>query len=223
MTNDRSHPSGRKFVAYFRVSTERQGQSGLGIEAQRDAVAAFVDREDGHVVAQFVEVESGKRRDRPELEAALIACRKAKATLLIAKLDRLARSVHFISGLMEAGVEFVAVDNPHANRLMLHLLAAFAEHEREMISTRTKAALAAARARGVVLGSNGRILAILYREEAQRRAQGLKPIIQALRASGVQTLGGLAASLNARGVRGPRGGAWHATSVRRVLDRLYSV
>lgn len=218
MTNDRAH--GRRYVAYFRVSTERQGQSGLGIEAQREAVAAYVSREAGQVVADFVEVESGKRRDRPELEAALVACRKTKATLLIAKLDRLARSVHFISGLMEAGVEFVAVDNPHANRLMLHLLAAFAEHEREMISTRTKAALAAARARGVVLGKNGHCLAARARREACERAKRVEPAIIEMRAAGVHTLEGIASELNARGIQGQRGGNWHATSVRRVLRRL---
>lgn len=220
MTNDR--PTVPTFVAYFRVSTERQGQSGLGLEAQRQSVTTFVSQAGGQVISDFVEIESGKRRDRPELIAALALCRKTKATLLIAKLDRLARSVHFISGLMEAGVDFVAVDNPHANRLMLHLLAAFAEHEREMISLRTKSALAAARARGVTLGKNGQVLAARFRAEANDRAQCMAPIINELRAAGVETLQGLAAGLNSRGICGHNGGAWHPTSVRRLLVRMNS-
>jgi DNA invertase Pin-like site-specific DNA recombinase len=138
------------FVAYYRVSTDRQGQSGLGLDAQRAAVAGFVGARE--LIAEFTEVESGKRADRPQLAAALELCRRQRAMLVIAKLDRLARNVAFIANLMESGVEFTAVDMPYANRLTLHILAAVAEHEREMISARTKAALAAARARGVRLG-----------------------------------------------------------------------
>src|ERR1700686_4598530 len=115
------------FVAYYRVSTERQGRSGLGLDAQREAVVRHVTGHNGELIADFCEIESGKRSDRPQLAAAIGAAKKAKATLIIAKLDRLARNVHFISGLMESGVDFVAADNPHANRLMVHLLAAFAE------------------------------------------------------------------------------------------------
>ena len=140
------------FVAYYRVSTVRQGQSGLGLDAQRASVAAFVAGR-GELVGEFVEVESGRKDDRPQLAAALDLCRRRRAVLVIAKLDRLARSVAFISNLMEGGAEFVACDMPEANRLTLHILAAVAEHEREMISTRTKAALAAAKARGVRLGN----------------------------------------------------------------------
>jgi DNA invertase Pin-like site-specific DNA recombinase len=138
----------RNFVAYYRVSTDRQGRSGLGLEAQSEAVRQHLSRESGNLLAEYIEVESGKRSDRPQLAAALVVVKKAKATLIIAKLDRLARNVHFISGLIESAVDFVAADNPHANRLMVHMLAAFAEHEREQISTRTKDALAAAKARG---------------------------------------------------------------------------
>ena len=133
------------FVAYYRVSTDRQGQSGLGLEAQRAAVAGFVGARE--LVAEFTEVESGKRNDRPQLAAALDLCRQKRAMLVIAKLDRLARNIAFIANLMESGVEFTAVDMPYANKLTLHILAAVAEHEREMISARTKAALAAAKAR----------------------------------------------------------------------------
>lgn len=139
-------------IAYYRVSTDRQGKSGLGLEAQANAVSQFAQQEGYSVVSTFTEIESGKKNQRPELLAALAQCRKEKATLIIAKLDRLGRNVAFTSNLMESRVEFKAVDNPHANRLMVHLLAAFAEHEREQISTRTKDALGAVKRRGVQLG-----------------------------------------------------------------------
>jgi DNA invertase Pin-like site-specific DNA recombinase len=150
--------SATNFVSYTRVSTTEQGQSGLGLEAQRQAVGEYLARESGHLLCEFVEVESGTRNDRSQLAAAIELCKRYKATLLIAKLDRLARNVAFISALMESRLDFVAVDNPHANKLMIHLLAAFAEHERDQISVRTKAALAAAKARGAVLGRHGREL-----------------------------------------------------------------
>ena len=122
-----------KFVAYYRVSTDKQGASGLGLEAQQQAIMSYLNGGDWELITEFTEVESGKNNQRPELHNALTVCMKEKATLVIAKLDRLGRNVHFISGLMESGVDFVAVDNPHATRLLLHLLAAFAEHEREQI------------------------------------------------------------------------------------------
>ena len=141
-------PSHRgRFVAYHRVSTERQGKSGLGLDAQRKAILDYLNGGAWELSAEFVEVESGKHSDRPQLVAALEACRKQKAKLVIAKLDRLSRNLAFIATLMESGVEFVAVDNPHANKLTVHILAAVAQHEREMISERTKAALQAAKAR----------------------------------------------------------------------------
>src|SRR5207248_11540648 len=146
-------PHSGKFVAYYRVSTDRQGKSGLGLDAQREAVTSYLNGGSWQLVQEFVEVESGKRADRPQLAAALAACRKHKAKLVIAKLDRLSRNLPFVATLMESGVEFVAVDNPHANKLTIHILAAVAQHEREMISERTKAALAAARARGTQLGN----------------------------------------------------------------------
>src|ERR1700733_2809276 len=144
--------SNGKFVSYLRVSTVRQGISGLGLEAQREAVASYLNGGRWSLVQEVVEVESGKRNDRPAIAEALRLCRLHRAILIIAKLDHLARNVHFISSLMESGVEFVAVDFPQANRLTVHILAAVAEHEASMISTRTKAALGAAKARGVELG-----------------------------------------------------------------------
>jgi DNA invertase Pin-like site-specific DNA recombinase len=142
-----------KFIAYFRVSTDKQGKSGLGLEAQREAVLAFLNGGKWALVAEFVEIESGKRNDRPQLSTALLACKKHKAKLVIAKLDGLSRNLAFIATLMDSGVEFVAVDNPHANKLTVHILAAVAQHEREMIAQRTRDALQEAKARGAKLGN----------------------------------------------------------------------
>lgn len=208
-----------RFVAYYRVSTDRQGRSGLGLEAQREAVQSYLGQRGGRLLDCFTEIESGKQNQRPELHGALAACRRQKAILIIAKLDRLARSVHFISGLMESAVEFVAVDNPHANKLMLHLLAAFAEHEREMISERTKAALAAARARGVQLGANGRRLAERHKEAADQFAQEVADEVFALRGQGL-SYAAMASVLNEKGIPTANGGRWHAQTVRRILRRV---
>ena len=207
------------FVAYYRVSTERQGQSGLGLDAQKAAVATYM-RGQGELEAEFVEVESGQKDNRPQLAAALALCRgKLGRVLVIAKLDRLARSVAFISNLMESGVAFVAVDMPHANKLTMHVLAAVAEHEREMISQRTKAALAAAKARGTRLGNprpdTARMRAAVAERVASFRA-GVLPTIQALQAEGL-SLRGIAAELNSRGILSALGGMWHAASVRAIL------
>lgn len=206
------------YIAYYRVSTTRQGESGLGLEAQKEAVARYLEASGCEIAEEFVEVKSGKKLNRPELQRAIPACKKQKATLIIAKLDRLARNVHFISGLMEAGVEFVAVDNPHANRLMLHMLAAFAEHEREQISKRTKKALAAAKARGVELGRNGKILAAKNKTKAEKYAQKLSPLIRELKAQGVSTMRAIATELNQRGIKTREGKDWHPiVSVRRLM------
>lgn len=221
-------PANSKFVSYLRVSTARQGISGLGLEAQRAAVAGFLNGGDWTLVREVVEVESGKRNDRPALADALKLCRKHKATLVIAKLDRLARNVAFISNLMESGVEFVAVDMPQANRFVVHIMAAVAEHEAEAISKRTKAALQAAKERGTKLGGRRVSLerfaeiqagARQVRSErvAEQRAQ-LLPIISQIRASGSKSLRGIAAQLNNREIEAPRGGQWAAIQVRRVLN-----
>jgi DNA invertase Pin-like site-specific DNA recombinase len=198
----------------------RQGQSGLGLEAQRDAVRRHVSGVGGTLIAEHTEIETGKRNNRPELAIAMAACRKHKATLVIAKLDRLSRNVAFIAALMDSGVEFIAVDSPHATRLTLHILAAVAEHEREMIAARTKAALQAAKARGVVLGRNGaNRLALANRAAAMDRARELKPLLTELAGSGMSARQ-IAAALTARGVSTPRGGQWHPQTVIRVLERI---
>src|SRR6266446_5650625 len=214
------------FVAYFRVSTDSQSISGLGLEAQREAVARHVGAGGGTIVASFEEVESGKKNDRPQIAAALAVCRARHATLIIAKLDRLARNVAFISSLMESGVDVVAVDNPHATRLTIHILAAVAEHEREMISQRTKAALAAAKARGVKLG-NPRLTPGDTRRARRARtaiadqgAADVLPYITQARKAGCTSLTQLAAALTARGIETPMGGRlWSRAQISRVLAR----
>ncbi|WYJ44138.1 recombinase family protein [Bradyrhizobium sp. 2S1] len=213
-----------KWVSYLRVSTDRQGQSGLGLDAQRAAVLAFLNGGKWALEAEFVEIESGRRSDRAQLSAALAACKKHRAKLVVAKLDRLSRNVAFISKLMESGVEFVAADMPHANRLTVHILAAVAEHEREAISTRTKAALAAAKVRGTVLGgpkiAEARALgSAANKTSANRFAANIVPLIRQIQESGVTSLRAVAAALSARGVPTARGGRWNAAQVANVLRR----
>lgn len=207
------------FIAYLRVSTQRQGQSGLGIEAQREAVERYAAGVSEPIRATYTEIESGMLKDRPELAAALKECRRTKSVLLIARLDRLSRSLSFIAQLLEAGVEIRAADMPEANRMMLQMLAVFAEHERRLISERTKAALAAAKARGVALGTNGERLAKAHREGAKIFAQSLAPIVLPLAAQQMSTRR-IAEELNARGLVSRDGGRWHPGSVVRLLSRL---
>jgi DNA invertase Pin-like site-specific DNA recombinase len=194
-----------KWVSYLRVSTDRQVRSGLGLEAQREAVANYLDGGQWTLAAEYVPVESGKRSDRPQLVAALAACKKLKAKLVVAKLDRLSRNLAFLAKLIDSGVTFVAADMPHANKMTLQVLAVFAEDEREAISARTKAALQAAKARGVKLG--GPKLAEARRSGwasnkaiADKFAANTKPIIEQMKASGVTSLRAIARALNARGV-----------------------
>jgi DNA invertase Pin-like site-specific DNA recombinase len=213
-----------KWVSYLRVSTDKQGESGLGLEAQRRAVGDYLNGGKWTLAAEFVEVESGKRSDRPQLAAALAACKKHKAKLVVAKLDRLARNVAFTAKLMESGVEFVAADMPFANKLTVHILAAVAEHEREMISSRTRDALAAAKARGVKLGvpklaeaqRNG---SEANREKADQFAANTRPVIEQIRKSGITSLRGIAAALNARGVPTARGGTWTPVQIMAIERR----
>jgi DNA invertase Pin-like site-specific DNA recombinase len=219
-------PATRRYIAYYRVSTARQGRSGLGIAAQKQAV--FLHLGGSKPISEFTEVESGRRTDRPRLAEALAACRLHKAALVIAKLDRLARNVAFVSSLMEAGVEFEAVDFPQANRLTIHILAAVAEHEARMASERTRAALAAAKARGAILGGfRGRVgtSADLAKARAARTAKArqrttdLAPTIESLRRNGARSLRAIAVGLNAAGIAAPRGGEWSASQVKRAQER----
>lgn len=223
----------RKFISYLRVSTDRQGKSGLGLEAQQEAIRGYL--RGIHPLKEFTEVESGKRADRPQLLEALDACQSMGATLVIAKLDRLARNVAFISNLMESGVDFVACDFPQANRLTIHILAAVAEHEREMISVRTKEALKAAKARGVKLGTpknlteeatkRGRIEAEKVRKgKADAFARKRFKEISGFLEQGL-SLNVIARRLNQDGVLTARGkaGAWTPAAVKNVIGRAGSL
>lgn len=212
-----------RFVAYYRVSTDRQGRSGLGLDAQREAVAGQVSRAGGAIVADYTEIESGKRADRPELRLALAEAKRHRATLIIARLDRLSRNMAFIANLMDARIDFIACDNPHATRLTLHILAAVAEHEREMISARTKAALAIAKGRGVQLGNPRPALAreraaATHRSRADRFAGTVRDTIGGMATQGM-SLRAIARELDRRGVPTARGGVWQAVQVRAVLTR----
>jgi len=218
-----------KFVAYYRVSTVKQGKSGLGLEAQKEAVSKYLNGGRWNLVGEFIEVESGKRKDRPALTEALALCRLHNATLVIAKLDRLARNVLFTATLMESSVKFTAVDFPDANNLTIHILAAVAEHEAAMISTRTKAALAAAKARGVVLGCGNdniatyaavgaKASALQRSAKAEKRTADLLPRIHHHQADGATTLRQIANRLNAEGITTARGGQWSAVQVQRVMQ-----
>src|SRR5215203_1446892 len=217
-----------RFVSYLRVSTDRQGKSGLGLDAQRKAVEDFLNGGRWRLIAEFVEVESGKRDDRPRLAEALALCRLHNAVLVIAKLDRLSRDAHFLLGLQKAGVRFVAADMPEANEMVVGIMAVVAQAERKMISERTKAALAAAKARGKKLGTPGNLRnhdlgrakgRARKTEKARARAADLKPILADLRASGAASLRAMAAGLNERGIPTAWGGTWSSVQVKRVLER----
>ena len=221
----------QKFVAYYRVSTARQGKSGLGIEAQKAAVQRFATAEGIDLIGEHVEVETGKGSDaldrRPELAAALTQARKSKCPVLVAKLDRLSRDVHFISGLMAHRVPFVVAElGADADPFMLHLYAALAEKERALISARTKAALAAKKAAGAKLG-NPRAADAAAKAHAANRAgadqfaANVLPIVREIQATGATSLRDIAAALNARGIHTARGGAWHSTTVRNLLRRRF--
>jgi DNA invertase Pin-like site-specific DNA recombinase len=217
-----------KCVAYFRVSTKRQGESGLGLEAQKQAVLSFLHGGNWTLMAEFVEIESGKQDQRPKLREALKLCRVTGSKLVVAKLDRLSRNLGFLVSLQEAGVPFVCADNPTANELTIHLLSVLAQHERQVISERTKAALRAAKARGVALGNPGiSDLRPNQREAANATRTAMADafvadigeIIIDIQEAGVVSLSGIARELNRRGIPAQRGGPWQAAQVRRVLRR----
>ncbi|MFL5284061.1 MAG: recombinase family protein [Rhodopila sp.] len=218
-----------RFIAYYRVSTARQGRSGLGLDAQREAVRSFLAAHPGDLADEFTEVETGKHADRPQLAKALAACHLTGAVLVIAKLDRLSRDAHFLLGVEKAGVDFVCADIPNANRLTVRLMAVIAQEEREMISARTKAALAAAKARGKRLGGNrggpkvdpaqGRAARTRAADDYARRVgpEAVAAWRPTREAKGVY--GQAAAILTAKGIRTPQGARWTRAAVRSVIQR----
>lgn len=220
--------SGLSIVSYIRVSTERQGKSGLGLKSQQFAVREYLKASHGNLLAEFIEIETGRRRDRPQLLAALALCAQRRATLVVGKLDRLARNVAFISSLLESRVRFTALDMPEANATFLQMAAVFAEWEAKRISERTSSALQAAKARGKLLGwanparhwsqrEASSLAAIAVRKRAVLFARNTQPVIESIRSSGITSLTGLASALNSRGIRTRRGGRWHATTVKNLL------
>jgi DNA invertase Pin-like site-specific DNA recombinase len=223
----------RRFVPYLRVSTAKQGRSGLGLEAQQAAIASFVQAGDMLLAPPFVEVESGRKANRPQLDAAIARCRQVGATLLVAKLDRLSRDAHFLLGLKKAGVEFIAADMPHANQMTVGIMALVAEEEAKAASRRTKEALAAAKARGVKLGGFRAGARPPSAEEVKRGAAVSAERRQVLADQAAHRVVGrieelraqhwsfemIAGALNKEGVATPRGGSWSGTTVRRALLR----
>jgi DNA invertase Pin-like site-specific DNA recombinase len=215
-----------RFVAYLRVSTEKQGEQGHGISAQRQAIQNYLVANNGELLDEYVEVESGKKNDRPELKKAINRCKTSRSTLIIAKLDRLSRNMAFIANLMDAGIDFIACDNPFANKLTIHILAAIAEHEREMISRRTREALAAAKAKGVQLGGyRGTTLTDKIRQDSlesrwtksKEYSANVIPMIREQLKAGY-SLNATARILNQQRIVTVRGGKWTAKSVSRVVD-----
>jgi DNA invertase Pin-like site-specific DNA recombinase len=219
----------RAVIAYYRVSTDKQGKAGLGIEAQREAVRRFVETEGLELMAEHTEVETGKGADaidrRPVLRAALAQARKAKVAVVVAKLDRLSRDVAFIAGLMSQGVPFIVAElGADADPLMLHIYAALAEKERSMIAERTRAALARKKAQGALLGNRtnlqeAAVMGATVNREAADVFANVLPIVRQIQAAGAASLAAIAGAFNARGVRAARGGAWHNSTVRNLLAR----
>jgi DNA invertase Pin-like site-specific DNA recombinase len=212
----------KKAITYYRVSTPKQGISGLGLDAQRQAVQDFARINDFVLTSEFVEIESGKRNNRPVLLQALEACKKHHAILLIAKLDRLGGSVAFISMLMEAGVDFKAVDNPNAGKFIVHIMAAFAEHERDLISKRTIDALKVAKSKGVELGKHGRyVLSVVNKQQADNFALTVSPVVKKLQRRGITTVRAITRELNRLKIQTYHDtGRWHSSTVHKILQRI---
>lgn len=207
-----------RYVAYFRVSTEKQGKSGLGLAAQRTLIERFLSAGD-EVIAEFVEVQSGKNDERVELWKAIAHAKKQDAKILIAKLDRFSRKVSFIAGIMEQGIGLVVAEMPHATDFQLHIFAALAQEERRLISERTRNALAEAKKRGVELGKNGRALAAKHRQEADDRAEALRPIIMPMVEAGL-SYSEIARRLNEQGIQTVNGRRFYAQQVKANCERL---
>lgn len=225
-------PSKSKFVVYYRVSTQRQGRSGLGLEAQKAAAEAYLYRIGGLQLASYTEVESGRNNERPQLKAALLRCRQTRATLLVAKLDRLGRNIAFLFNLRDAGVKFLAADLPDANTMTLGVMITMAQHEAEIISARTKAALAARKARGLPLGTHRDMSAYqasaavlgaaANHENAKTRAAEVAPQIEEARSEGRTSLRAIAAYLNGQQIPTPRGKQWTPTAVKNACALIDS-
>lgn len=222
-------PRPRRFIAYYRVSTARQGRSGLGLDAQKVEAGRYLLSDGGDLIAEYTEVQSGSDDTRPQLLAALKACRVRNATLLIAKLDRLSRDAAFLLTLQKSGARFVAADMPEANEMMVGMMAVMAQAERRATSVRTQAALEAAKRRGVKLGNprlrpgtkaSAKRASVAAQAKAKARAEELRDMIEAAENDGLTTLRELAEHLNAEGVTTPRGGQWAAASVQRLLAQL---
>lgn len=224
-----------KIISYLRVSTTKQGQSGLGLEAQRTAIEGYANSRHANVIKTFTEIESGKNNQRPELAKAIHLAKVTGATLVIAKLDRLSRNASFLLALRDSGVRFIAADLPDANELTVGIMALVAQQEREAISKRTKEALQAAKKRGAKLGNPNGAAALLraakgntaslstIKRNAQNHALNLQPVIQSLATEGITSLGGISSALNERGMLTPRGGNWHKSSVKNLLARLHTL
>lgn len=210
----------KQVLAYYRVSTTKQGRSGLGLEAQQNMIENYCKLNGCTMLGEVVEVKS-TRKYRTGLFQALELCRQSKATLIVARLDRLGRDVEQIAGIVKSNVEIIVADNPHANRFTIHILAAVAEEQRQRISETTKGALEAARKRGVVLGKNGKALSAANRKAAEEFAQKLSPILARLRNRGITSMRAVSAELNRKGVPTFRGeGRWHPSTVCTLVNRL---
>ena len=210
----------RTAIAYYRVSTKRQGRSHLGLDAQEAAVKHYCDS-NGYILQQEIEEVKSTRKTRPGLQDALALCRQQKATLIVARLDRLGRDVEQIAGIVKGDVDIIVTDNPHANRFTIHILAAVAEEQRRSISENTKAALQAAKCKGKKLGKNGKKLAKKNKREADVFAKAVLPIIQGLKGEGFTTIKAIADELNMRKVQTFRQGArWHGASVHNLMNRI---
>lgn len=212
----------KKFISYYRVSTKKQEESGAGLQAQKHDIDKYLSSTypESKIISEYIEIESGKNNNRPKLEEALRVCKRHGATLIIAKLDRLARNVFFVSRLIENKVDFVAVDNPHATKTMIQMLAVFAEYERDMISQRIKDALAQKKSQGVKLGTTGKIRAKENRKKAIKFAQSLKPLFQELKEQGITASHKIAEELNNRKIPTARAGKWHAQTVINTRKKM---
>lgn len=214
----------QKFVSYYRVSTLKQGQSGLGLDAQRESVHRYVSSQHGNLLNEFTEIESGKYTDadRPSLRTALELCKKTKSVLIVAKLDRLSRNAAFLLSLQNSGVDFLCADAPNVDKFTVGILALVAQRERELISERTKVALKMAKQRGKILGTRNPQKQVSLMNKSARKAkiefaQTIRPILEEIRVTGIKTLQGLADCLNRRGIESRTGKKWHPSTVRTVL------